>query len=57
MTNVTPNHLDRHGTFEAYLDAKAAVLPAWSDDGKRIAWLERKDRRKYDLMVAEIGAR
>jgi UDP-N-acetylmuramoylalanine--D-glutamate ligase len=28
VTNVTPNHLDRHGTFEAYLEAKAAVLPA-----------------------------
>lgn len=27
VTNVTPNHLDRHGTFEAYLAAKAAVLP------------------------------
>ncbi len=27
VTNVTPNHLDRHGTFEAYLEAKAAVLP------------------------------
>ncbi|MCK6481847.1 MAG: UDP-N-acetylmuramoyl-L-alanine--D-glutamate ligase, partial [Planctomycetes bacterium] len=27
VTNVTPNHLDRHGTFEAYLGAKAAVLP------------------------------
>ncbi|MCU0726324.1 MAG: UDP-N-acetylmuramoyl-L-alanine--D-glutamate ligase [Planctomycetes bacterium] len=28
VTNVTPNHLDRHGTFEAYLEAKAAALPA-----------------------------
>jgi UDP-N-acetylmuramoylalanine--D-glutamate ligase len=27
ITNVTPNHLDRHGTFERYLEAKAAVLP------------------------------
>ena len=27
VTNVTPNHLDRHGTFEAYLDAKAAAIP------------------------------
>jgi UDP-N-acetylmuramoylalanine--D-glutamate ligase len=28
VTNVTPNHLDRHRTFEAYLEAKAAALPA-----------------------------
>ncbi len=27
VTNVTPNHLDRHGTFEAYRAAKAEVLP------------------------------
>ncbi len=27
VTNVTPNHLDRHGTFERYLEAKAAVFP------------------------------
>ena len=27
VTNVTPNHLDRHGTWEAYLEAKAAVIP------------------------------
>ena len=26
VTNCTPNHLDWHGTFEAYADAKAAVL-------------------------------
>jgi UDP-N-acetylmuramoylalanine--D-glutamate ligase len=26
VTNITPNHLDRHGTLEAYRDAKAAIL-------------------------------
>ena len=26
VTNCTPNHLDWHGTFEAYADAKATVL-------------------------------
>lgn len=26
VTNLTPNHLDRHGTFAAYRDAKAAIL-------------------------------
>ena len=34
-----------------------ASFPAWSDDGTRIAWLERKDRRKYDLMIAGISAK
>jgi UDP-N-acetylmuramoylalanine--D-glutamate ligase len=26
VTNITPNHLDRHGSFEAYRDAKRAIL-------------------------------
>ncbi len=26
LTNLTPNHLDRHGTMEAYREAKAAIL-------------------------------
>jgi UDP-N-acetylmuramoylalanine--D-glutamate ligase len=26
ITNVSPNHLDRHGTYEAYLDAKKVIL-------------------------------
>jgi UDP-N-acetylmuramoylalanine--D-glutamate ligase len=26
ITNITPNHLDRHGTFERYIEAKRAIL-------------------------------
>lgn len=26
ITNLTPNHLDRHGTFHAYCDAKEAIF-------------------------------
>jgi len=26
ITNITPNHLDRHGTFDSYREAKAAVM-------------------------------
>jgi len=26
VTNITPNHLDRHGTFEAYVEAKKNIL-------------------------------
>ncbi|MDZ7815023.1 MAG: UDP-N-acetylmuramoyl-L-alanine--D-glutamate ligase [Planctomycetota bacterium] len=26
VTNITPNHLDRHGTMSAYTEAKAAIL-------------------------------
>jgi UDP-N-acetylmuramoylalanine--D-glutamate ligase len=33
VLNVTPDHLDRHGSFEAYLEAKARIFrnQAWSD--------------------------
>jgi len=49
--------LDEAGRKQELAGPKAAILPAWADDGKRIAWLERKDRKKYDVMVAEIGPR
>ena len=49
--------LDENGRKQELNGTKTASLPAWSDDGKRIAWLERKERKKYDLMVAEIGPR
>jgi UDP-N-acetylmuramoylalanine--D-glutamate ligase len=26
ILNITPNHLDRHGTMEAYTNAKARIL-------------------------------
>jgi len=26
LTNITPNHLDRHGTFENYIEAKEQIL-------------------------------
>jgi UDP-N-acetylmuramoylalanine--D-glutamate ligase len=26
VTNVSPNHLDRHGTYEAYIEAKKVIL-------------------------------
>jgi hypothetical protein len=49
--------LDDSGRKQELGAAKAAVLPAWSDSGTRIAWLELKDKKKYELMVAEISAK
>lgn len=47
--------LDASGQKQELVGPKNAILPAWSDDGKRLAWLERKDRKKLDLMVADIS--
>jgi UDP-N-acetylmuramoylalanine--D-glutamate ligase len=41
VLNVTPNHLDRHGTMEAYTTAKANILRFQDPDG--IAVLGRDD--------------
>ncbi len=32
VTNITPNHLDRHGTMEAYIAAKRNIVAFQSDD-------------------------
>ncbi|HRJ75068.1 MAG TPA: Mur ligase family protein, partial [Anaerolineales bacterium] len=32
ILNITPNHLDRHGTMEAYTNAKACILDFQSKD-------------------------
>ncbi len=46
--------LDEAGHKQELTGAKAAIFPAWSADGKRIAWLERRDKKKYQLTVAGI---
>lgn len=37
LTNLTPNHLDRHGTFEAYCAAKENIFRLQRRDGQRPA--------------------
>jgi Tol biopolymer transport system component len=49
--------LDDKGRKQELAGAKNAVLPGWSPDGKKLAWLERKDRRKFDLTIADISSR
>jgi WD40-like Beta Propeller Repeat len=47
--------VDPAGQRQELSGAQAAILPAWSPDGKRLAWLERKDKKKYQLVVAEVS--
>lgn len=49
--------LDDSGRKQALNAAKNASFPAWSADGGRIAWLEKKDRRKYDVMIGNVSAK
>ena len=47
ILNITPNHLDRHGTMEAYTAAKARILEFQSKDD--IAVLGRDDNGAWNL--------
>jgi UDP-N-acetylmuramoylalanine--D-glutamate ligase len=47
ILNITPNHLDRHGTMENYVAAKASVLRHQSPEG--IAILGRDDPGAWGL--------
>ncbi len=49
--------MDEQGRKQELAGPKNAVLPAWSPDGMKLAWLERKDRKKFDLVVADISAK
>ena len=47
ILNITPNHLDRHGTMEAYTAAKARILEFQSDTDAAI--LGRDDKGAWSL--------
>ncbi|RJP50248.1 MAG: UDP-N-acetylmuramoyl-L-alanine--D-glutamate ligase [Anaerolineaceae bacterium] len=47
ILNITPNHLDRHGTMEAYIQAKARILDFQS--ASDIAILGRDDAGAWNL--------
>lgn len=47
ILNITPNHLDRHGTMEAYTQAKAQILEFQCE--KDIAVLGRDDAGAWNL--------
>ena len=49
--------LDDSGRKQELDIAKMAVLPAWSDSGTRIAWLERVDKKRYELVVADVSTK
>jgi UDP-N-acetylmuramoylalanine--D-glutamate ligase len=47
ILNITPNHLDRHGTMEAYTAAKARILEFQSKND--VAVLGRDDKSAWNL--------
>ena len=53
ILNVTPNHLDRHGTMEAYTAAKARILEFQSRED--VAILSRDDKGAWNLRNKVLG--
>jgi UDP-N-acetylmuramoylalanine--D-glutamate ligase len=53
ILNITPNHLDRHGTMEAYTAAKARILEFQSEEDTAI--LGRDDTGAWSLRDKVIG--
>jgi hypothetical protein len=46
--------MDDRGQKAEVPGSKDAVLPAWSPDGTRIAWLQKDGKKKYVLQVARV---
>jgi len=49
VLNITPNHLDRHGTMDVYAAAKARILDFQSAHASRTAILNRDDAGSWGL--------
>ena len=47
--------LDEQGHKHELAGPKDATVPAFSGDGARLAWVERVDRKKLDVMLADIS--
>ena len=49
--------MDQQGAKTRVADSKDVLLPAWSDDGTRIAYLQRNGRKKFHVMIASLDAK
>ncbi len=47
--------LDQHKRKQTISGVKNALLPAWSIDGSRLAWVQKSGRRKYTLFRASVS--
>jgi hypothetical protein len=60
ITYVDPKNgrvmvMDEKGGKRDIPGSKDAILPAWSPDGGKIAWLQRDGKKKYVLHVARVA--
>ena len=48
--------MDDKGSKKELDQSKDAILPAWSPDATRLAWLQRDGRKKFQLRVTRVAA-
>ena len=46
--------MDSQGGRKEVAGSKDAILPAWSPDGRQLAWLQKDGRKKFALHVANV---
>lgn len=46
--------LDEKGEKREVAGTKDAILPAWSEDARQIAWLQKDGKKKYVLHIARV---
>ena len=49
--------IDQHNRKQTVSGVKDALLPAWSTDGTRLAWVQKNGRRKYTLVWATVATK
>jgi dipeptidyl aminopeptidase/acylaminoacyl peptidase len=49
--------MDQQGAKTSVADTKDVLLPAWSDDGTRIAYLQKTGRKRFNVMIASMDAK
>lgn len=47
--------MDAKGKKQDVPETKDTLLPAWSPDGAKLAWLQKDGRKKYVLQVADVS--
>jgi hypothetical protein len=46
--------MDEQGRKQRLSATKETRLPAWSEDGSRLAWVEKQDKKKFRIQLAAI---
>lgn len=49
--------VDQHSHKQTIAGVKDALLPAWSTDGTRLAWVQKTARKKYTLVWAAVSTK